>query len=594
MGSSPSKPDKFIYYVGSEDVKGETRPFKSWYIPPNDPLPDKLPGNIDTMLACFENTHEKNREQPLYGTREKTSAGALGAYRWKSHDAVHHIVTCLAKCFLELGLLAESEYEGRKLKTMGVFCKTREEWIYTWIACWYTTACIVPLYDTLGEESIEWIINQADLKCVVTTTPFVAKVTKLKGEGKLPNLKAVIVIDPITPEEKVDIEKAGLAVYMFDECIHKGQMSKVVLKPEVTPTTVATICYTSGTTSRPKGVMLTHRNYVSLAEGIKRLPFVKPKKGDSCICWLPLAHVFEQFTAVVMLAMGVKLGFYSGDVTKLADDMQALKPQFFGSVPRVLNRIYDQIGSEVAKLTGFKKALYNRAVSVKRNRLQRYGIYTHWLYDKLVFAKIRNKIGGNMGVIFVGGAPLAPEVLEMCRIWLSCCIVQGYGQTETTGPVIAQTPEDVFPASIGGALPHAEAKFVDVPEMRYFMTDTNTEGKPTPRGEIWVRGPAVAAGYWKEPALTAETFEKDGWVRTGDIAMMDPTGHVVIIDRKKQIFKLAQVYIFLAADLMTQKQIGRVHSTREARKHIPTQPVRGADFHYWRQPTNLYCRNNCP
>ena len=548
MGSTSSKPDKIIQYVGSEETKGETRPFRSLDAPASGELGDKLPGGISNMLACFETMREKLGPKPLYGTRVKID-GKPGPYNWRSYDDVYKIVTSLAKCFISLSLMSELEYVGKKLKAVGIFCKTREEWVYTWISCWYSAASIVPLYDTLGEESIEWIVNQTELKCIVTTSPYVGKVCKLKAEGKLATLKTVIILDPISKEETEEIKKSGLQMLMLQECIEIGQKSTVELKLEVRPDTIATVCYTSGTTSRPKGVMLTHRNYVSMALGIISLPFVRPTKDSICICWLPLAHVFEQFVVVCMLAMGVKVGFFSGDIAKLSDDMQVLKPYFFGSVPRVFNKIYEQSGIEIAKLTGFRKKLYERAVAVKQYELRRSGKYTHWFYDRFVFKKISQKLGGSLGIIFVGGAPLTPDVLEMSRIWLGCGIVQGYGQTETAGPIIAQCPDDTYPASIGAPMPHAEAKLVDVPEMKYFSTDM-TDGKQTPRGEIWVRSAAIAAGYWKEPEMTKETFTEDGWVKTGDIATMSPAGHLVIIDRKKHIFKLAQVILH---DVTVQK-----------------------------------------
>jgi len=539
MGNSQSAFPQISHFSNTQS-QGESPAFRSIHIPLDTKLPDTLKGGISTLLQCFETQREKFGTRPLYGTREKLK-GSLGKYQWKTYDEVYHICTSLAKAFEKLALLNTVEYAGYKQKTIGVFCKTREEWLYTWIACWYSTACIVPLYDTLGEESIEWIVRQTELRCVVTTTPFVQKLCRLKIEGKLDSLKSVILLDPLKKEEEQEIIKAGLTQYNFLDCLNIGTKSEIKLHPEITTNSLATICYTSGTTSRPKGVMLTHRNYISMACGITSLPFIKPKLDDSCICWLPLAHVFEQFAVVVMLVMGVKVGFFSGDVAKLADDMQVLKPQFFGSVPRVFNRIYDATLAEVAKLKGIKKMLYEKGVETKRKALRETGKYTHWFYDKFVFSKISAKLGGNVGLIFVGGAPLTPEVEEMSKIWLGCIIVQGYGQTETTGPILAQDNYDTYPCSIGSPIGHAEAKIVDVPEMKYFSTD-NTNGQLTPRGELWLRSPAVAAGYWREPEMTAETFTKDGWVKTGDIVVMAPSGHIVIIDRKKHIFKLAQVF----------------------------------------------------
>ncbi len=486
---------------------------------------------------------EKYGPDPMYGTREKNEKGEFGKYKWKTWDQIYEIVISFAKACEEMGLCPTIEEDGRKVRALGIFCKTREEWMCTWIATWYLSGCIVPLYDTLGDESIEWIVKQAELRTIVTTTPFIGKLARLKHEGRLDHLHTVITIEEPTKEEAELLAKTDLKVLRFYQCIEIGKKSSVVLKPTVYPDSLATICYTSGTTSKPKGVMLTHKNYTSMADGILSMPFLKPKHDHTCICWLPLAHVFEQFVVVVCIAAGIKVGFYSGDVLKLVNDIQELKPQYFGSVPRVFNRVYEQVNKQVSSLTGFKKWLYNKGVAAKLQRLRTTGNNKHAFYDRFVFAKIRNMLGGNIELVFVGGAPLSPEVQEMSRIWLSCNIVQGYGQTETTGPIFVQDADDTYPASLGRPLIHVEGKLQDIPEMKYFSTDT-TGGKPTPRGEIMVRGAGISPGYWRDPVMTKETFTSDGWIHTGDVGRMAPQGYMTIIDRKKHIFKLAQVLIF--------------------------------------------------
>jgi len=466
--------------------------------------------------------------------------GTFGKYVWKSYDEIYEIVTNFAKGCEALDLCPVNEMEGIKTRFIGIFFKTREEWMTTWIASWYLSGCVVPLYDTLGEESIEWIVKQAELKTIVTTTTYLGKLAKLKLEGKLEHLRTVVTIEEPTKEESEILAKTNLKVLRYAECIEIGKKSSVVLNPKVTPNSLAIICYTSGTTSMPKGVMLTHRNYVALSEGMLSLYYLKPKPDHSCLCWLPLAHVFEQFVAVTCIAAGIRVGFYSGDVTKLVGDLQELKPQYFGSVPRVFNRIYEQTMKETSKLTGFKKYLYEKGVAAKLANLRSTGRNTHAFYDRFVFNKIRNMLGGNLSVVFIGGAPVSSEVLEMSRVWLGCSIIQGYGQTETTGPIIVQDPDDILPASIGHPVTTAEAKLEDIPEMKYFSTDT-TDGKPTPRGEILLRGAAITPGYWRDPVLTKETITADGWIHTGDVGKMSPQGNLTIIDRKKHIFKLAQV-----------------------------------------------------
>eukprot|EP00826_Nyctotherus_ovalis_P041418 TRINITY_DN4161_c0_g2_i1.p1 TRINITY_DN4161_c0_g2~~TRINITY_DN4161_c0_g2_i1.p1 ORF type:complete len:436 (+),score=116.66 TRINITY_DN4161_c0_g2_i1:73-1380(+) len=290
---------------------------------------------------------------------------------------------------------------------------------------------------------------------------------------------------------------------------------------------------------RYMGVILTHKNYISMAAGVDALKFIEFSHDQCCICWLPLAHVFEQFTVAVCLVAGVKTGFFSGEASRLVSDLQELKPQYFGSVPRVFTKIYEKTNKEIEKLSGFKRWIYNKGVAAKLDYLRSTGNSTYSFYDNLVFSKTRNAVGGKLLLVFLGGAPISPEVLQMSRIWLCCNIIQGYGQTETAGPILAQRNDDIYPCSIGSTLIHAEGKLVDIPEMGYRSTDT-TDGKPTPRGEIMVRGGAVSPGYWRNPEMTKETFTEDGWIHTGDVGQISPWGHVTVIDRKKNLFKLAQ------------------------------------------------------
>ncbi len=409
----------------------------------------------------------------------------------------------------------------------------------TWIASWYFTGTVVPLYDTLGDEGIEWIVKQTELKTLVTTSPSVGKIAKLKHEGRLETLKVVVSIEEPTREERELLAKTDLKVYLYRELVEQGDKFDVILKPEITPNTLAVICHTSGTTSRPKGVMLTHRNYTSMVAGATTIDIFESKRDEIYMSWLPLAHVMEQDIIAVCLCMGIQIGFYAGDTMKLLDDLQELKPHYFGSVPRVFNRIYEGTLKEVAKLRGFKRYFYEKGVAAKLERLRSTGCNTHAFYDRFAFSKIRNVLGGRTKLIFLGGAPLSPEIQEMSRVWMGCSLTQGYGQTETTGSAISQSDNDTYPASIGAPENQMEAKLVDIPEMKYFATDM-TNGTPTPRGEIMLRGPAVAAGYWKEPELTRETFGADGWLRTGDVGFLAPCGQFVIVDRKKHIFKLAQ------------------------------------------------------
>jgi len=172
-------------------------------------------------------------KNPLFGTRKKLQNGTLGAYEWKSYIEVYRQVTNIAKACQSLDLCANIEAEGRKFKTLGIYLRTREEWLISWISSWYLSGCVIPLYDTLGEESIEWIVKQTELKTIITTTPYNLKLAKLKLEGKLTTLKNVISVDDPKEDEIKQVINSGLKFYGFNEIIKIGESSKEELKPQV-------------------------------------------------------------------------------------------------------------------------------------------------------------------------------------------------------------------------------------------------------------------------------------------------------------------------------------------------------------------------
>lgn len=263
------------------------------------------------------------------------------------------------------------------------------------------------------------------------------------------------------------------------------------------------------------------------------------KEGDVHYSYLPLAHVFERAAHWALMATGGKIGYYVGDVTKIKEDCAALKPTVFCSVPRLLNRFYDLMQEGISKLTGFKKKLLNRGIKIKMNNLLKNGSVKDSIYDALVFSKFKKVLGGKVRIIVTGSAPIGGDVLSFLKIAFSCRVFEAYGQTETTAGLSITNHKDGTSGHVGGVFPHNEIKLVDVPEMDYTSLDI-IDGEKQPRGEICVRGYNTFVGYYKAPEKTRETKDEDGWVHTGDIGQILPNGALRIIDRKKNIFKLAQ------------------------------------------------------
>jgi len=260
---------------------------------------------------------------------------------------------------------------------------------------------------------------------------------------------------------------------------------------------------------------------------------------DSYLSYLPLAHVYERNMIPTLLSRGATIGFFSGDVLKLKDDLQAFKPTIFVSVPRLFSRFYDVIKDQIDKLQGMKKTLALKGIAVKMENLKKKGEYKHVIFDA-AFKKMKDALGGRVKLCVSGSAPISPDVADFLKICFSCPVLEGYGSTETCSGIFCQHPDDTIAGTVGGPIGSCEFKLVDIPDMNYRSTDKDENGNPRPRGEICVRGPFLFKGYYKDPEKTAEAIDADGWLHTGDVGAILPNGALKIIDRKKNIFKLAQ------------------------------------------------------
>ena len=285
------------------------------------------------------------------------------------------------------------------------------------------------------------------------------------------------------------------------------------------PKDVTVINYTSGTTGNPKGVMLTHENFVSDASAAYYMlprPF---RPTDSWFSYLPLPHVFERTVQICLMMCGAQIGFFSGDVRNMPADLGALKPTIFGGVPRIWTRFYDKIVS-AGQGSWLKTKLINMAIGSKVKQVQKGTIKNNTIWDKIVFNKVTTLLGGRVEIAVTGAAPIAPEILNVLRAAFGAYIIEGYGQTECAAACCGTLPGD-HTGTVGAPLVCNQIKLDDVGEMDYYAKD----GK----GEICVRGPNVMKGYYKNQEKTDETIDKDGWLHTGDIGTWTETGALKII-----------------------------------------------------------------
>merc|ERR1739848_878561 len=444
-----------------------------------------------TLYEIFERSVRLYPDNPCLGSRLTNEDGTPTDYKWMSYKEVSEKTTLLAS-----GLLADAILPQDKI---GVFGANSPEWFLAMQACNRVNAACVPLYDTLGENAVEYILNHAECKAVFVSGAKLANL--LKSTGKMQTVKLIVYWGEASSEDEAALASLKIKTKSFTQLLDAGAKAP---KPgnKAKSADIATIMYTSGTTGNPKGVILPHSALVSeLAAVCDKLKAVNCdiSEHDIFISYLPLAHIFDRMTEELLIARGGSIGYWRGDVKGLLDDIGTLKPTFFCGVPRIFDRIYSAVMA------------------------------------KLIFNKVKARLGGNVRLMISGGAPLAPHVEKFLRVAMCCAVVQGYGLTETCAASFVAVPDDLAMfATIGVPFPSVEYRLEAVPDMNYSpFTDP-------PRGEVLIRGPSVFSGYYKAEKQTSEAIDKDGWFHSGDVGEIQPSGALKIIDRKKNIFKLAQ------------------------------------------------------
>lgn len=446
-------------------------------------------------------------------------------FKWLKYSEVNDIAEQIGSAFVHFGL------EAAKETFIGIFAKNRPEWCMTANACEAFSFVSVPLYDTLGDEAINFILLQTELKLVVCDDS--AKALHLMNSSS--SLKYIVVIENISDEARARAQECNIQIHSMEQIkeIGKNNLSKPV-PPKTND--LATICYTSGTTGKPKGALITHANFISISTSM--LTYVEKANGmmneeqHRYLSYLPLAHMFERISQATVVGMGGKIGFYQGDIKLLVDDMKELKPTIFCTVPRLLNRIYSKINDNLEKASPIKKAIFKYSFAQKEKEVLA-GVVRHDSIYDYAFKQIRSSLGGCVKILISGSAPISAEVLHFMRVCTGCFVMEGYGATETGGACGVQIPGETTVGNVGPPFLCSMYKLADVPEMDLVAKSAN-------RGEICVYGSNVFKGYFKDDQKTKEALDEDGWYHTGDIGSWDSNGTLKIVDRVKNIFKLQQ------------------------------------------------------
>lgn len=412
------------------------------------------------------------------------------------------------------GLLELGFKKGDKIATVS---NNRPEWNFMDMGMAQIGVVHVPIYPTISKNEYRHILSHCDARFLIVSDKLLHK--KLQSiAGETENIEAVFSINKLEGVRNwLEIIETG------KKAAKKHQQRLEEIKKEISPDDLATLIYTSGTTGLPKGVMLSHRNFMNnIIGGADALPLGKESK---VLSFLPLCHVYERGLNYVMQYKGNSI-YYAENIGTIVENLKEIKADGFNTVPRLLERVYDTIMARGKDLRGLKKLVFYWAVALGLR--YEYNRANGWFYEqklklanKLVFAKWRQALGGNIKYIGCGGAALQPR---LCRIYWAAGIPiqEGYGLTETS-PLIAINYQHYPEKMIGTVGPPLK----------------NVQVKIDRDGEILCKGDNVMLGYYKDPKLTAEVLQEDGWFHTGDVGELIDGKYLKITDRKKEMFKIS-------------------------------------------------------
>ena len=406
------------------------------------------------------------------------------------------------------GLIASGVQIGDRVAIMA---RTRYEWTILDFATWFAGGVVVPIYDTSSAEQIDWILNDSHSVAIIVETPALAELVKTVQPSHTRHMWTM------TEDVLTVLRETGK--HIGDDEIDRRRNA-------LTPASLATLIYTSGTTGKPKGVQLSHANFLSecgnVVQGASEL-FLKP--GGSTLLFLPVAHVFGRMVQIGSISAGLHMAHCSDPVGRLPMDLASFKPTFVLAVPRIFEKIYN--GAEAKAEAAGKGDIFRKAAAVAiaysealdKKKVSPILKLKHGLFDKLVYSKIRAGMGGRVEAAISGGAPLGARLGHFYR-GAGVTVLEGYGLTETTAGATLNLIGAQRVGSVGRPIPGTSVKIAE-------------------DGEVLLRGPIVMDGYWQNQAANDEVFDSERWFKSGDLGKLDEDGFLYIVGRKKELIVTA-------------------------------------------------------
>ena len=462
-----------------------------------------------TINQVFENRAKK------YGPRIAIEKKLKGKWESASWEEYYKRAAYVGLALYDMGL--------KKGDRVSLLSENRLEWLYTDMGVLGAGGCIVPIYPTLIDEEVEYIVSHSESKFMVVENNLQLQ-KGLYTAKRYPGLQKIIVID-------MNGVSANPLIMSFAELLEKGKNVYDAnpgkfkeLADSVTQDDLATIVYTSGTTGVPKGAMITHKNVMAVVMALHKIEPHYAYDTDQTVPFLPLSHVFERIAGHFYgMYVGITAS-YAESLDTILQDIQEKRPTVVLAVPRVLEKVYQRIISQVQEQSPFKQKVFywgqkvGNKISTLREQKKKPGLLLKLKYKiayAIIFKKLQNALGGRVRWMTASGAPTAREIILFFNS-AGIMVIEGYGMTECCAPATMSNIADYRIGTVGRPLPGVDIKIAD-------------------DGEILIKGDNVFKGYWKMPEETKDSFTPDGYFMSGDIGVFDDAGFLMITDRKKDL-----------------------------------------------------------